>query len=160
MRKVALVPILALSILWAGCGSSSSSTAVSSNTSIWQASLLQATGAPTAFDFITTLSISGSGGLSVSNLTFITSDPCFVSGATANGTASFTVDTTTNAVTGTLTYNVQSGTPSGSALQLTGTVVGTESGGALSSGATVTGTWTLTGAAGCTDGGSFTMKKQ
>ena len=160
MKSLLLTVMLFFSILLAGCGSSSNSNTVSSKGSFWQATLLESTGAATTFDFVTQFSIANGGSLSVSNLTFITANPCFVSGASANGMANLTVDTSTSQVTGTLNYAVQSGTPSGNILTLTGpTVTGTESGSSLT-GATVTGGWALTGSATCTGGGTFTLKQQ
>jgi len=160
MRKLMLAAQSALLMLVMGCGSSSNNTTVSSKGSFWQATLLESTGAATTFDFVTQFSIATGGSLSVGNLTFITANPCFVSGASANGMANLTVDTSTNQVTGTLNYAVQSGTPSGNTLTLTGpTVTGTESGSSLT-GATVTGGWALTGSATCTGGGTFTLKQQ
>lgn len=44
---------------------------------------------------------------------------------------------------------VQSSTPTGNTLTLTGAVTGN----------TITGTWTLTGSSGCTGSGAFTMTK-
>ncbi len=159
MRKVAVAPLLALSILLAGCGSTSSTT-VSSGGSAWQAALLESSGASTPYNFITLFSIADDGSLSVSSLTFITNNPCFVSGASAGGQAMLTVDTTTDQVTGTMNYAVQSGDPAGNALQLTGTsVTGSEVSGGLTGGV-VTGNWALTGSSGCTGAGTFTLRQQ
>jgi hypothetical protein len=158
MSKVAGAVLVALSVLLTGCGSTS--TTISSNGSFWEATLIESSGAATAYDFNSQFSIGSDGTLSVSSIVFFTSNQCFVSGATAGGQAALTVDTTTEAVTGTLDFNVQSGTPSGNALQLTNTsVTGTESGTSLT-GAVVTGDWTLTGSAGCTNGGTFTLRQQ
>ena len=83
-----------------------------------------------------------------------------MSGGSASGQATLTVDTTTNAVSGTLNFSVQSGTPAGNTLQLTGTTVtGTETSGSLTGGV-VTGGWMLTGSSGCTTGGTFTLRQQ
>jgi len=161
MKKVAVAALSALAVLLVGCGNTSSTT-VSSNGSFWEATLVETSGAATPYDFNTQFSISGTGALSVSSLVFFTSNPCFVSGATGSGQAMLTVDTTTSQVTGTLNYGLQSGTPTGNSLQLTGTTVtGTESGTALTGGV-VTGTWTLTAtSAGCANNsGSFTLRQQ
>jgi hypothetical protein len=160
MRKVALALLLALSILSTGCGSTSTTT-VSSGGSPWEGSLLESSGAPTPYNFITLFSIAGDGSLSITSLTFITNNPCFVSGASASGQSALTVDTTTDEVSGTLDYAVQSGDPAGNALQLTGTsVTGTEPTGGSLTGGVVTGNWTLTGSSGCTGGGTFTLRQQ
>jgi hypothetical protein len=158
MSKVAGAVLVALSVLLTGCGNTS--TTISSNGSFWEATLIESSGAATQYDFDAQFSIAGSGSLSVNSITFFNSNPCFVSGQTGSGQAVLTVDTTTEAVTGTLDFNVQSGTPSGNALQLTNTsVTGTESGTSLT-GAVVTGDWTLTGSSGCTNGGTFTLRQQ
>jgi hypothetical protein len=50
---------------------------------------------------------------------------------------------------GSFGFSVLSGSPSGNDLTLSGTANGN----------TISGTWTLTGSAGCTGAGSFTMTK-
>ncbi|MGA7909398.1 MAG: hypothetical protein WCA16_18470, partial [Candidatus Sulfotelmatobacter sp.] len=79
------------------------------------------------------------GSLNVSGIEFITAGACFASGATASG--SLMVTTTNNVVTGPLSFVVQSGTPPGNTLTLTGTENGT----------VITGTWTLAGGSDCNE---------
>jgi hypothetical protein len=71
-----------------------------------------------------------------------------VSGETATG--SFTLGGNFNGnVSGTFGMNVQSGSPGGNTLMMTGTVTGSA----------ITGNWSLTGSTGCTGTGHFTMTR-
>ena len=159
LKYSGLAVALACCMALPACNSVSNTT-VSSNGTLWEATLLETTGSPSPYDFVTEFSIAANGALTFDGITFITNNPCFVSGATMAGQAALTVDTTTYAVTGTMNLAVQSGTPSGNALQLTGTeVTGTETDGTLSSGV-VTGNWALTGGSGCTEAGTFTLRQQ
>jgi hypothetical protein len=161
MKKLAILALLALEIIVCSCGNSTTTTTTQTSAGgKWQVVMLGGTGQSSALDFITSFTVgSGGGTLSVTTLSFLNTQACFVSNATASGSAVLTTDSSNN-VTGTLTYSVVSGVPAGNTLTLDGTAVtGTASSGALSGGK-VTGNWTLTGAAGdssCTGGGTFTM---
>src|SRR4051794_20368612 len=127
-----------------GCGTSSgnNNNAINGN---WTASLTNPDGTE-AFNFTTTLTSSGSTGVSVSNLSFTTSSPCFSGGTDASG--GFTLTGTTNGVSsGGFQMTIQS-TPPGNTLTLNGTLNNN----------VISGTWTLSGLnSGCNGGGNFTM---
>jgi len=92
--------------------------------------------------------VNGDGSLSVSNFSFSTNSPCFVSGETESG--SFTLSGNFNGtVNGKFGFTVQSGSPAGNNLMLSGTANGN----------TISGTWSVTGSSGCTGNGTFTMTK-
>jgi hypothetical protein len=150
MKKVAIFGLLALELAFSGCGSSSPTTAASDTSGVWQAVMSGGAGEASALSFVTKFSVNGDGSLTISSFNFLNTDPqaCFVSGQTESGTANVSTDST-GLVTGTVTYVVQSGTPAGNTLTLTGTENGT----------TITGTWALTGSGACTGSGNFTMTR-
>jgi len=144
MKWFAAVLLLLISLALIGCGSNSNASNINGN---WNATLISG-GNSTAFTFGTSLMVNGDGSLSISNFSFTTSSPCFVSGETESG--SFTLTGNFNGmVNGKFGYAVQSGSPTGNALTLSGTANGN----------TISGTWTLTGSSGCTGSGTFTMTK-
>lgn len=140
MKKLAMALLVTAVVTLAGCGSNSSHGDITGH---WTAVLTD-----TNFNFATSVVVNNDGTLSVSNFSFSTNSPCFVSGETESGSFTFTGDFN-GKVTGSFTFKVVSGTPSGNTLSLTGTV----------SGDTITGTWSLTGGSGCTGSGNFTMTK-
>jgi hypothetical protein len=150
MKKFAILGLLMLELALSGCGSTSQTTAATDTSGVWQAVMSGGAGEASALSFVTKFSVNGDGSLNISSFNFLNTDPqaCFVSGQTEGGTASVTTDST-GLVTGTVTYTVQSGTPAGNTLTLTGTEDGT----------TITGTWALTGGGACTGAGDFTMKR-
>lgn len=155
MKKLALL-VLLLELAVCGCGNNNTTTTTTTSaTGNWEAQLTGGTGPASLLNFVTAFSVTNSGPLNITGFGFINAGSCFVSGATETGTADITTDST-NAVTGTLSYSVQSGSPSGNVLTLTGNVTGTASNNALTGGAVV-GTWTLTGSNDCTGTGDFTM---
>jgi hypothetical protein len=113
----------------------------------WNANLTDTNGTQ-VFTFATSFVETGDGTLNITSLSFSTNSSCFVSGETESGTFGLSGDFNGN-VSGSFGMNVQSGTPSGNTLSLTGMV----------SGNTITGTWTLTGGTGCTGNGTFNMTK-
>jgi hypothetical protein len=131
--------VLGLAALLAAC-----STDHSSIDGTWTAAF---TGTDT-FNLTTSLTAVSNNGLSVTNLTFNTQDPCFPGTSTATG--AFVVSGTFNGISSggfQMTVNSSSG---GNQLQLNGTLHNN----------TVTGTWTLTGStSGCSGTGTFTMNK-
>lgn len=136
------VGVMALTLLAAGCGSNSSNI-----NGTWNA-MLVGSGGTTAFTFGTNLTTQGNGTLSVTNFNFTTNSSCFASGETESGTFGATGNFNGN-VNGKLGLIVQSKSPAGNTLTLAGTVNGNN----------ISGNWTLTGSAGCTGNGTFTMKK-
>jgi hypothetical protein len=138
------VSVMALALFAAGCGSNHSASNINGN---WNAMLVDS-GGTSVFTFGTNLTLQGNGTLAITNFSFNTNSPCFVSGETESGTFALTGNFNGN-VNGKLGMTVQSGTPAGNTLTLAGTANGN----------TITGNWTLTGAAGCTGNGTFTMTR-
>ncbi len=143
--SIAVLLVVGLTLVACGGGSSSSSNTINGN---WTATLTNPDGSP-AFGFTTSLNQSSGTAVTVTNLSFTTSTPCFSSGGTETG--SFVLSGNFNgSVTGGFQMTVQSGTPSGNTLTLQGTVNNNA----------VTGMWTLTGVtSGCTGSGTFTMTR-
>jgi hypothetical protein len=143
MKHFGIALLFSLAVGLSGCGGgSSSSSAINGN---WTATL---TGSQD-LSFNVTLSQSG-GVVSVTNLSFTTSQSCFDSGATATG--AFTLMGTLNGVTtGSFQMTVQSGASNANGsntLVLTGTLTNNS----------IAGNWTLSGSGlGCTGSGTFTM---
>jgi hypothetical protein len=145
MRRFVAGIVLLISLALIGCGSNSSNPSNINGT--WNATLVSG-GNATVFTFGTSLKENGDGSLSVSNFSFTTNSPCFVSGGTETG--SFTLSGNFNgAITGKFGFTVESGSPTGNTLALSGNANGN----------TISGTWTLTGSSGCTGNGTFTMTK-
>jgi uncharacterized protein YceK len=158
MKEVAILLVAVLMLN--GCGTNSTATQTAAG-GTWSATMLGGDETASGLSFITSFSVSGSGGnLSVSTFQFLNAGACFpVNGEQPTGTMVLQEGSNFQ-VTGTVSFTVQSG---GNVLTLTGTVTGTENGvlgqGTLS-GAVATGTWTLTGSSGCTvtnENTSFTM---
>ena len=134
--------LVAMLLTLVGCGSNNSKQGNINGT--WTAVL-----SDTNFSFGTALVVNSDGTLSVSQFSFSTNgQPCFVSGETESGSFALTGDFNGN-VTGQFGFNVVSGYPSGNTLTLTGTANGNN----------IAGNWSLTGSAGCTGSGTFTMTK-
>ena len=145
MKWLAVTFVVFITLALIGCGSSSSNSSnIDGN---WNATLISG-GNQTVFTFGTSLKVNGDGSLSVSNFSFTTNSPCFVSDETESG--SFTLSGNFNGmVNGKFGFTVQSGSPPGNTLALSGTANGN----------TISGTWTLTGTGACTGNGTFTMTK-
>lgn len=142
MKRVAVISVFAIGLVLAGCGSNSSNAANINGT--WNAQLT-GTG---ALSFGLAMVVNGDGSLSVSNFKFTSNSPCFVSGETTTGSFALMGNFNGN-MTGQFNFQVQSGSPSGNTLSLTGAATGN----------TITGTWKLTGSSGCSGTGTFTMTK-
>jgi hypothetical protein len=175
MKKVALL-MLALELAVCGCGSNNPSTTTTTQANgLWEASLSGGLGEASKLGFTTQFTVTPNAAgtaepLDITGFGFFNNGACFatdVNGITEEnetGTATITTNTGTDQVTGTLTFAVQSISPPGNTLTLTGNLTGTSNGtttttGTLTNGV-VQGTWTLTGGAGddsCTGGGSFLM---
>lgn len=152
MKEVVILLLFVL--LLNGCNSTTA--AQSGAGGIWQAQMLGGIGAASGFSFNTQFTVNADGSLSISNFQFLTSGQCFPITEAPSGSMILT-EQNNNSVTGTFSYTI---TANGNTLALTGTVTGSESGTntQLLPGTTIFGTWTLTGAAPCTNAaGSFTM---
>ena len=146
MKQFALAALLIASVTLIDCGSNSNNPANINGS--WNATLMSNGNGTPVFTFGTSLKVNGDGSLSVSNFTFTTNSPCFVSGETESG--SFTLSGNFNGqVKGSFGFSVLSGSPSGNTLALSGTANGN----------TISGTWSLTGSGGCTGSGNFSMTK-
>jgi hypothetical protein len=143
--KLPVAMLLMLGLTLIGCGASSKNGATINGN--WTATLMD-THNTQAFAFNTSLVESGNGSVSVSNFAFSTNSPCFVSGESESGSFSLAGDFNGN-VSGKFGMNVQSGSPGGNTLNLSGAVAGN----------TISGTWSLNGSAGCTGNGTFSMTR-
>jgi len=144
MKQFAVVVLLAVGLALVGCGSNNNNPANINGT--WNASLMSS-GNTTSFNFGTSLKVNGDGSLSVTNFNFTTNSSCFDS-ETESGSFTLSGNFSGN-VNGQFGMTVQSQSPTGNTLALTGTVNGN----------TISGNWTLTGSSGCTGNGTFTMTK-
>ena len=145
MKQFGIALVLLLGLALIGCGSDNSKPNTVNGT--WNATLV-GSDSTTMFAFGTSLKANGDGSISVSNFNFTTNSPCFANGATETGSFGVTGDFNGNTA-GTFGMTIQSKSPSGNTLTLAGTDKGN----------TISGTWTLTGSAGCTGAGTFTMNK-
>jgi hypothetical protein len=145
MKLLAVRLSVLVGLLLTGCGSNNTNPSNLNGT--WNATLMGNNNS-TELAFGTSLQVNNNGSVSVLNFQFTTNSPCFVRGETETG--SFTLSGNFNGqVNGTFGMIVQSGTPSGNTLTLTGSAAGN----------TISGNWTLTGSTGCTGSGTFTMTK-
>lgn len=147
MSRGMLAILLGLALVLGGCGNNNSTTSGNINGN-WSATLTNTDSTP-AFAFTATFTQMSGNSVSVTNLTFTTASPCFVSGET--GTASFILSGNfSGSVTGAFQLTVKSGNPSGNTLALQGTVKNN----------TITGSWTLVGLnSGCSGSGNFVVTK-
>jgi hypothetical protein len=144
MKQFAIALAFSLAVILGACGSGNSNN-INGN---WSATLTNPEGTP-AFSFTTSLHQSNNTTVTGTNLTFSTATPCFTSISSETGGFTLTGNTS-GMVTGNFELTVQSGTPSGNVLTMTGTVTNN----------TIAGSWTLTGVtSGCTGSGTFTMTK-
>ena len=148
MKQLWTIVVVGIALMLAGCGTNSSNGSLNGN---WTAALVSSSSnASPNLNFTLSMTETSGSNLSITNLNFTTSSPCFASGTTATG--GFTLSGTLNGVTsGGFQMNIQSdGSSSNNQLSLQGTV----------SNNTITGNWTLTGTtAGCSGSGTFTMNK-
>lgn len=145
MKQFAVALLLLAGLALLGCGNNMNPATINGS---WNATLMSSGSNNPIFTFGTSLMVNGDGSLSITNFSFNTSSPCFVSGETESG--SFTLSGNFNGqVNGTFGFTVKSGSPAGNTLTLTGTA----------SGNTVSGTWILVGGTGCTGNGTFTMTR-
>jgi hypothetical protein len=145
MKRFSIAFVLVLGLALVGCGSDNSKSSDINGT--WNATLISA-GNQTVFTFGTSLKVNGDGSLSVSNFQFTTDSTCFVSDETESGSFTLSGDLNGHA-NGKFGFSVQSGTPAGNTLALSGNANGN----------TISGTWTLTGSGACTGNGTFIMTK-
>jgi hypothetical protein len=147
MNRGVIAILLGLTLVLGGCGNSNSPNAGNVNGN-WSATLTNTDSTP-AFAFTTTFTQMSGTSVNVTNLSFTTASPCFVSGETE--TASFILSGNfSGSVTGAFQLAIKSGNPSGDTLTLQGTVRNNM----------ITGTWTLVGiSSGCTGSGNFVVTK-
>ena len=148
MIKSALSIVLGLSLVLCGCGTSNSSNGSANLTGNWSATLTNTDGSA-AFAFTTTFTQMTGTSVTVTNLSFTTHSPCFVSGETE--TASFILSGNFSGnVSGAFQLTIKSGNPGGNTLTLQGTVENN----------TIIGTWTLVGiSSGCSGSGNFVVTR-
>jgi hypothetical protein len=153
MKRLGILAALALELMVLGCGGPPpNQNVITTASGTWEGTLTGGLGDASALNFVTTFSVNGDGSLSITGFTFITNGPCFVA-ETASGSADLTTGSTT-VVTGTVDLTVQSQSPTGNTLTLSG----------MENGTTITGTWTLSASTNCSGvgtapGGNFTMTK-
>lgn len=147
MKHLGMAVLFLAALALGGCGGGNSSGGTVNGN--WTASLMGSGSSTPVFAFSTSLTQSTGTTLSVTNFTFTTASPCFVSGGTETGGFTLAGNFSGN-VTGALQMTVQSGNPGGNTLTLQGSVNNN----------TITGTWVLSGVtSGCTGSGNFTMTK-
>jgi hypothetical protein len=148
MRSFGIALLMAFGLFSFGCGGYNSNPGSGNINGNWTATLSD-TGSSPVFTFTTSFHQGGGTDVTVTNFTFTTSSPCFVSGGTE--TASFALSGNFSGnVTGSFALNIQSENPSGNTLTLQGTVKN----------GVITGTWTLSGTtSGCTGNGNFTLNR-
>jgi len=145
MKQFTAALLVLAGLVLSGCGSNH--TNASNLNGTWNATLMGNNNS-TVLAFGTSLQVDNNGSVSVLSFKFTTNSPCFVTGETETG--SFTLAGNFNGqVTGNFGMTVQSGTPTGNTLTLTGSAAGN----------TISGNWTLTGSPGCTGSGTFSMTK-
>jgi len=167
MKKLAILMVLALELAVCGCGTTTPTNQINTQTSgNWEVQLIGGTSEASKLNFVTAFSVTNSGPLDITGFSFFNNGACFANGVnTSTETGSATLVTgSTNQVTGTLTFTVTSTTPPGNTLTLNGNLTGTSNGtigttGTLTNGIVV-GKWQLTGGAGdpsCSAQGTFLM---
>ena len=145
MKQFAVALLVLVGLVLTGCGANN--TNASNLNGTWNATLMGNNNS-TVLAFGTSLQVNNNGSVSVLNFKFTTNSPCFVTGETETG--SFTLAGNFNGqVNGNFGMIVQSGTPTGNTLTLTGSAAGN----------TISGNWTLTGSSGCTGSGTFSMTR-
>jgi hypothetical protein len=154
MRNLAILGLVAMELMVVGCGSSNSTTSTSNAANgIWESALVGSDAGVGVFNFTTSFTVGGSGSLSVTYFSFLTTGPCFpLTGETTSG--SFDVTSTGTTPAADFQFTVQSG---GSTLSLTGTATGTTDSSGNTTWKSITGTWTETGGTNCGGSGTFTM---
>ncbi len=147
MNKGVIAVLLGLTLVLSGCGTNNSNNSGNIN-GTWSAKLTNPDSTP-AFAFATTFTQMTGNLVSVTNFTFTTSSPCFVSGETETASFILSGDFSGN-VTGAFQLVIKSGNPGGDTLTLQGTAKNN----------TITGTWTLVGlSSGCSGTGNFNVTK-
>ena len=145
MKHFAVGALLIAVLAIVGCGYSNRNAG--SINGMWNATLLS-NGNATNFNFGTSLTAAGNGGLTVVSFSFTTNSPCFANGETETG--SFTLSGNYNGqVNGTFGMTIQSSGSAPNTLVLNGTAAGN----------TISGNWTLAGSPGCTGSGTFVMTR-
>ena len=147
MNNSGIAVLLGLILVLGGCGTNNSNNPANIN-GTWSATLTDPDSTP-AFAFTTSFTQMTGNLVSVTNFTFTTSTPCFVSGETETASFILSGDFSGN-VAGAFQLIIKSGNPGGDTLTLQGTVKSN----------TITGTWTLVGlGSGCSGSGNFAITK-
>jgi hypothetical protein len=153
MRTLAVVGLVLIELMVAGCGSHSSTASTQAANGIWESALVGTGAGVGVFNFTTSFTINSDGSLNVAYFSFLTTGPCFpLTGENTSG--SFDVTSTSTTSTANFQFMAQAG---GNTLSLTGTATGTTDSAGNTTWTSITGTWTLAGGTGCTGGGTFTM---
>jgi len=120
MKQFAVAVVVVVGLVLIGCGSSnnSSSNFINGN---WNASLMSGGNSP-VFAFGASMTANNDGSLNITNFSFTTSSPCFAS-ETESGSFTFGGNFNGN-VNGKFGTTVQSSTPTGNTLTLTGAASG------------------------------------
>jgi len=150
MRQFSLALLLSLGVISIGCGSGNSNLNTPSPNNVngtWKATLVGGDKA-TMFQFGTLLTTNSSGLLTFSNFSLTTESSCFADGETETGSVTFGQDLASSP-NGLFAMGIQSKPPSQNMLMLSGKQGGTN----------ISGSWSLTGDAGCSGSGTFTMTK-
>jgi hypothetical protein len=148
MKKLAILPALALALLIGACGGAPPNTITTTASGLWEAQLIGGTGPTTLMGFTTQFTVTNFTGevsqqLDITSFGFFNAGACFAPGVdsqTETGVATLNTNTT-GQVTGSMTYAVTSRTNPGTVLTLTTTPNGGVSG---TSNGTTTTTGTLT----------------
>lgn len=178
MNKAAtLLLMVALEIAVCACGNPPKIITTTQAKGNWEALLTGGRGQAAQLNFVTSFTVTPNDAgtaepLDITGFGFFNSGACFandqnnISTETESGTVTISTNTGTEQVTGPFTMIINSVTPAGNTLTLSGNLTGTSSGtttttGTLSNGV-VQGSWTLTGSSDCTGGssqvgGSFLM---
>lgn len=150
MRQFTLAVLLLLDVILIGCGFSNSNFNKPSPNNVngtWKATLVGGDKA-TMFQFGAALTADSNGLLTFSNFSLTTDSACFVDGETETGSVTFGQDLASSP-NGLFAMGIQSKPPSQNTLTLSGKQGGTN----------IAGSWSLTGDAGCSGSGTFTMTK-
>ena len=141
-KHTGIIALITLALILSGCGTTSNPGSGNINGN-WIANLANSNSSGPTFQFNTSLTVSGSNSLVVTNLTFVSPSPCFPGPTSETGSFGLTGNFN-GSVEGTFAMNV---TGNGSTLALSGTVQG----------GNINGTWTLQGGTGCSGNGTFSM---
>ena len=147
MNQIGIATLVLFGLTLIGCGFSTGNSTPNNFNGDWNAALVSGDNT-NMFHFRTSLSTDRNGILTFSNFSFTTESGCFADGETETGSVTLGGDLVASP-SGQFAMVIQSSSPSGNKLALTG----------KENGNTISGNWALTGNTGCTGSGSFTMTK-